>query len=58
MSDTVRTAGGDRHLIGIDVGTGSARAGVFRADGTLVGSAKHPISIHRGSGIGRRAVER
>ena len=50
MSDTVKPAREDRHLIGIDVGTGSARAGVFRADGTLLGSAKHPIAIHRGPG--------
>ncbi len=30
-------------VIGVDVGTGSARAGVFTLDGRLAGSAKHPI---------------
>lgn len=29
--------------LGIDVGTGSARAGAFVADGTMVGMASHPI---------------
>ncbi len=34
-------------LIGIDVGTGSARAGVFNLRGELVASDKHEISLHR-----------
>lgn len=50
MSDAAKGAGEGRHLIGVDVGTGSARAGVFRGDGTLMGSARHPIAIHRGPG--------
>ena len=29
--------------LGVDVGTGSARAGVFRSDGRMVGSGTHPI---------------
>ncbi|MGQ7846403.1 FGGY-family carbohydrate kinase [Granulosicoccus sp. 3-233] len=34
-------------LIGIDVGTGSARAGVFSLSGELVASDKQEISLHR-----------
>ena len=36
-----------RYLIGVDVGTGSARAGVFTLDGTLISSGKHLITVHR-----------
>jgi D-ribulokinase len=35
---------------GIDVGTGSARAGLFTAGGVLLGSAKRPIEIWREAG--------
>ncbi|MCQ0971129.1 FGGY-family carbohydrate kinase [Paracoccus sp. TK19116] len=34
-------------LIGIDVGSGSARAGVFDDSGVLLGTASHPIALHR-----------
>ncbi len=37
----------ESYVIGIDVGTGSARAGVFTTDGRMVGTAKCPVSIHR-----------
>lgn len=37
-------------LIGIDVGTGSARAGVFDAAGQLLGVGKHPITMWQAPG--------
>ena len=40
----------DKIFIGIDVGTGSARAGLFDAAGTLLASAKRPIRIWREEG--------
>ncbi|RQP06630.1 MAG: ribulokinase [Paracoccus sp. BP8] len=41
----------DQHLIGIDVGTGSARAGVFDRAGRLLATAKRPIEMHRERGV-------
>ena len=38
------------YLLGIDVGTGSARAGVFTANGRMVGTDKCAISIYREGG--------
>ena len=36
-----------KYLIGIDVGTGSARAGVFDTNGRMLATAKRSIDMHR-----------
>lgn len=47
-----------RHFLGIDVGTGSARTGVFSESGDLLSSAKHPIAIwHEASGVVEQSSE-
>jgi D-ribulokinase len=38
------------YVLGIDVGTGSARAGVFTTNGRMVGTDKCPIAIYREGG--------
>lgn len=39
-----------KYFLGVDVGTGSARAGVFDASGTLLGKGKRDISTWREAG--------
>jgi D-ribulokinase len=39
-----------RYLLGVDVGTGSARAGVFTLDGSMLASAKQDITLYRAAG--------
>ncbi|RYE63598.1 MAG: ribulokinase, partial [Oxalobacteraceae bacterium] len=38
---------GSRYFIGVDVGTGSARAGVFDEEGQCLGTGKRDIEIYR-----------
>ena len=38
------------YVIGVDVGTGSARAGIFDLTGRMVSSARHDITLFRASG--------
>lgn len=39
-----------KYALGVDVGTGSARAGVFDLDGKLLASAVHPVTMFRPEG--------
>ena len=40
----------ERYVIGVDVGTGSARAGIFDLAGRMLASASHDITLFRESG--------
>ena len=47
---TSGTTGSTRYVIGVDVGTGSARAGIFDVAGRMVASAKRDITLFHASG--------
>jgi D-ribulokinase len=40
----------EHYFLGVDVGTGSARAGLFDSNGALFASAKHDIRIWKEAG--------
>ena len=45
-----QVAGDGRYVIGVDVGTGSARAGVFDLQGQMLASAKQEIGVYHAQG--------
>ena len=47
---TAAKAGDAHYLLGVDVGTGSARAGIFDLTGRLVGSASRELALFREAG--------
>src|SRR5258706_8632033 len=47
---TSGTTDGTRFVIGVDVGTGSVRAGIFDSAGRMLASAKHEITLYQASG--------
>lgn len=50
QAHTMSATGAPRYVIGVDVGTGSARAGLFDLAGRMLAVAKRDISLHREQG--------
>src|SRR3984893_16233810 len=52
LARTLNGIGMRQAFIGVDVGTSSARAGVFDENGTLLATARHPITVwHEAGGV-------
>jgi FGGY-family pentulose kinase len=45
--EEMNIASNSEYVVGVDVGTGSARAGIFDLSGRMISSAVHPIKIFR-----------
>ncbi|OLP62047.1 ribulokinase [Xaviernesmea oryzae] len=50
MPDQRQDTANATYVVGVDVGTGSARAGLFALDGTMLATAKRDITLYREAG--------